>query len=51
MAEAGGRVTDVRGKDLDFTQGRTLKANTGVIGTNGGVHGKVVDVVVDVLKL
>lgn len=29
VEEAGGRVTDVYGKPLDFSQGRTLKENTG----------------------
>lgn len=39
---AGGRVTDIHGKDLDFSLGRTLKANSGVIATNGHLHDEVV---------
>ena len=38
VAEAGGRVTDIRGKPLDFTRGRTLERNRGVIVSNGRVH-------------
>ncbi len=29
VEEAGGRVTDVYGKKLDFSRGRTLSDNTG----------------------
>ena len=49
IAAAGGRVTDTTGKDLDFSIGRTLKANKGVIATNGKLHDKVVEVVKKVL--
>ncbi|KAJ3080989.1 hypothetical protein HK102_002660 [Quaeritorhiza haematococci] len=42
IKEAGGTVTDVTGKPLDFSQGRTLSANKGVIATNGLIHDKVV---------
>lgn len=38
VEEAGGRVTDVAGLPLDFTHGRQLKANRGVIVTNGLLH-------------
>lgn len=36
--EAGGRVTDLRGEALDFTQGRTLARNRGVLASNGLLH-------------
>jgi 3'(2'), 5'-bisphosphate nucleotidase len=49
IREAGGRVTDVRGKDLDFSLGRTLKDNLGVIVTNGHLHEDVVSAVREVL--
>jgi 3'(2'), 5'-bisphosphate nucleotidase len=49
IQEAGGRVTDVRGKDLDFSLGRTLRDNLGVIVTNGHVHDRVVAAVREVL--
>jgi len=41
IEEAGGRVTDVRGYPLDFSRGRTLAANRGVIATNGHLHDAV----------
>jgi 3'(2'), 5'-bisphosphate nucleotidase len=40
---AGGTVTDMHGEPLDFTHGHLLKANTGVVATNGPVHGEVID--------
>lgn len=49
MEEAGGTVTDVAGKSLDFTHGRTLAANAGIIATCGGIHEQVVNAVGDVL--
>lgn len=45
VEEAGGKVTDVTGKPLDFTQGRTLKNNRGVIVTNGRLHDAIIDTV------
>jgi len=41
VEEAGGRVTDVRGNDLDFGHGRQLETNSGVIATNGPIHDTV----------
>ena len=38
LEEAGGRITDLEGKALDFTQGRTLSGNTGVFASNGLLH-------------
>ena len=49
ITEAGGRVTDVRGDELDFSIGRTLRDNLGVIVTNGRLHDRVVDAVRSVL--
>lgn len=45
VEEAGGRVTDVRGHDLDFGHGRQLENNAGVIATNGPIHDKVLEAV------
>ena len=42
--EAGGRVTDLAGRPLDFAAGRRLFRNTGVIASNGRLHGAVLDV-------
>ena len=33
--ESGGTVTDVRGRPLDFSRGRGLSGNLGVVATNG----------------
>ena len=38
IEEAGGIVTDLDGKPLDFTQGRTLAKNRGICGSNGVLH-------------
>lgn len=49
VREAGGQVTDVEGKRLDFSIGRTLDANKGVIAAPKDVHGKVIEAVKAVL--
>ena len=41
VEEAGGRVTDMHGTPLDFTQGSELTKNRGVVVTNGLLHGEV----------
>jgi len=41
IEEAGGRVTDVDGRPLDFTRGRKLLGNQGIVATNGALHGAV----------
>jgi len=41
VEEAGGRVTDIDGKPLEFTHGRELSANRGVVVTNGRLHNDV----------
>lgn len=38
VEEAGGKVTDLDGRQLDFSQGRTLKKNRGICATNGIFH-------------
>lgn len=49
VEEAGGRVTDISGKPLDFTHGRQLKQNQGVIVSNGHLHDAVLAAVSAVL--
>jgi 3'(2'), 5'-bisphosphate nucleotidase len=44
VEEAGGRVTDLDGLALDFTTGRQLLRNTGLIASNGLLHDAVLDV-------
>ena len=46
---AGGRVSDVAGKPLDFSRGRELNQNRGVIVTNGLLHDQIVATVQTVL--
>ncbi|MCH9627445.1 MAG: 3'(2'),5'-bisphosphate nucleotidase CysQ [Chlamydiales bacterium] len=41
VEEAGGRVTDMRGKALDFSCGKTLTRNEGIVATNGFLHEEV----------
>ena len=43
VEEAGGRVSDLDGKSLDFSRGRTLAANRGVLVTNGLLHEAVLN--------
>jgi 3'(2'), 5'-bisphosphate nucleotidase len=51
IVEAGGTVTDVTGKPLDFSLGRGLSSNKGVIVTNGALHAPVLEAVAAVLGL
>ena len=50
VKEAGGKVTDCRGKELDFSLGRTLKNNTGIVGTNEKIHQEVINAVKKVIS-
>ncbi len=50
VEEAGGRVTDVRGRPLDFGRGRTLDGNSGVIVTNGPIHDAVLKAVAQFIE-
>ena len=45
---AGGAVTDANGAPLDFTHGRTLARNSGVIATAGSIHAEVIEAVLRV---
>ncbi len=38
LEEAGGRISDLDGKKLDFSKGRRLEANRGVLATNNRLH-------------
>jgi len=48
--EAGGRVTDIHGKPLDFSSGRKLQSNKGVVATNGKLHEKVLNAISQIDK-
>lgn len=49
VREAGGGVSDVQGQRLDFSVGRTLARNKGVVAAPHKVHGEVVEAVKAVL--
>lgn len=49
IEEAGGRVTDLFGKPLNFGLGRGLDDNVGIIVTNGRLHERVLKAVQNVL--
>lgn len=49
VTAAGGKVTDVDGRPLDFTKGATLRDNRGVVATSGAIHDAVIDAVVSTL--
>lgn len=49
VREAGGQVTDVQGKRLDFGVGRTLANNKGVVAAPAAVHATVLAAVQEVL--
>jgi 3'(2'), 5'-bisphosphate nucleotidase len=50
VREAGGQVTDSLGKRLDFSKGRTLSENKGVVAAPAAVHAHVLEVVMEVLS-
>ena len=45
LEEAGGRISDLEGRALDFTQGRTLACNRGVCASNGVLHEKALEAI------
>ncbi|CAO0790472.1 unnamed protein product [Mucor circinelloides] len=49
VTEAGGKVTDIHGQPLDFSIGRTLEKNKGVIASKANIHGRVLEAVQKVL--
>jgi 3'(2'), 5'-bisphosphate nucleotidase len=50
VREAGGIVTDTRGDRLDFSIGRTLVRNSGVVAAPKNVHANVLEAVKEVLS-
>ena len=43
VEEAGGVVTDVDGRALDFSQGRRMTDNRGILATNGELHSQMLE--------
>ncbi|WFD27938.1 3'(2'),5'-bisphosphate nucleotidase [Malassezia nana] len=50
VEEAGGRVSDVAGRPLDFGLGRTLASNKGVIACQTPMHAQLVEAVAQALR-
>ncbi len=51
LQEAGGEVTDATGAPLDFTAGRMLARNTGVVASNGRLHPRIISATRSVLHI
>jgi len=49
VEEAGGKVSDINGKPLDFSKGGKLTENSGVVATNGKLHSVFIDAINKVL--
>jgi 3'(2'), 5'-bisphosphate nucleotidase len=50
VREAGGQVTDTLGRRLDFSKGRTLAENKGVVAAPAAIHEQVLQAVKEVLS-
>jgi 3'(2'), 5'-bisphosphate nucleotidase len=48
VEEAGGRITDLRGKTLDFSVSHLLERNIGVLASNGHLHEDALEALVEV---
>jgi 3'(2'), 5'-bisphosphate nucleotidase len=48
VEEAGGQVTDLHGADLEFSHGRTLAANRGILASNGLLHASALGALVSI---
>lgn len=46
LREAGGTISDTHGKPLDFSLGRTLRENKGIVATTPAVHAAVISAVI-----
>ena len=45
VEQAGGLVSDIDGKKLDFTTGKSLIRNRGILATNGKIHQRVLELI------
>jgi len=50
VEEAGGKVTDIAARPLNFGLGRLLSANKGVVACQANMHAKVIDAVAQALE-
>ncbi|MEC4985407.1 MAG: 3'(2'),5'-bisphosphate nucleotidase [Oscillatoria sp. PMC 1068.18] len=44
VTEAGGKVTDLNGNNLDFSLGSKLTNNLGIVASNGAIHNQVLSI-------
>ncbi|MFP4501559.1 MAG: 3'(2'),5'-bisphosphate nucleotidase [Candidatus Hydrogenedentota bacterium] len=51
LEEAGGKITDLKGRPLDFSTGRQLVHNTGVFASNGTLHAAGLEAIAAVCDL
>ena len=51
VQEAGGTVSDIHGQPLDFSLGRRLENNLGVVATTGSIHAQVLAAVQKHVKI
>ena len=47
VEEAGGWVSDIDGKKLDFSAGKTLRHNRGILASNGRIHSRVLEIIAE----
>jgi 3'(2'), 5'-bisphosphate nucleotidase len=45
--EAGGKISDTLGQPLDFSTGRTLRNNKGIVATSSGVFNSVLQATIE----
>jgi 3'(2'), 5'-bisphosphate nucleotidase len=45
VTEAGGAVSDIHGRPLDFSRGRELEGTQGVIVTRSGEHERIIEAI------
>jgi 3'(2'), 5'-bisphosphate nucleotidase len=50
VEEAGGQVSDIRGRPLNFSVGRTLRENKGVVACQTKLHSTVIEAVRQALE-
>lgn len=43
IEEAGGKITDLHGKELDFSAGKTLANNRGILASNASLHAQALN--------
>ncbi len=51
VEEAGGVVTDIFGKKLDFNVGKTLKDNRGIFASIPSIHNRILEIIKELNKL